>query len=782
MLEKAFKTNDWLFGFFFFGAVLFLIYPQIFFMRELIVAPSTWELQDPAVTSLVFMPGMRLLRYEFLQNHNFLWSNLRGMGQPLLANEIQAAPLFPLTLMLMGISDPYFWNVLVLLRLLLLGVFSFMVARQLFKLERAGSIIFSLCFAYAVHVLRWNNHSWQNGLLAGVFYLLTAFRLFELETFSTKKTILTRFLFLSLAVYSMMTSGFPESAFLSAVMVTILMTPSLVQKLLRKQIAFYTVTLFFISHLIGFGLSSPQWLSMLDFMGEGAGNFRSGPGLSQFVNFSVLLRLVARVSDTLPPGHLVHFFNLGPVFLFFLGVIASFKKKLTLNQIAALACAALFLLKNFPVWPALNDFVGHLPFAKGIWFIIYFFPLFLISFSLLAGLGMDFLLSYSRKESNFLKNHFSLWFSLLLTLIVFIDCMTKASQLNWTRVLVSLFSFASVLILIWIFHFKKSLRQKELFGLAVIFLIVLDLVYTVPKQFTAIDTDSYRYDIGSSESAKQLASVLKNSNLSLSEMRDLTPGGAHLEYGIGTSHNGTPPIVPQRQSLFLTHLYQPEPGWGAQMPVADQLIPFGWQLRGANLYIAAETPKKTDVKDTRTFENLGPFGKKNLYYDKTALPRAYVAQACHSAESIEEALKILKTSPHFSLGQTTLEGLKPIEKEFCKSYRNDFKKISIKDKGSEVFLSTVKGPAVVVLNDNYYQDWRAIDSLTREEFKIFPSNVTFRAVILPESRSYEIEFRYVPHWTALCRRLMGTSILLLLATLLACTLRKPYSKKQLATP
>ena len=83
------------------------------------------------------MPGLKVLLYEILEHGNFLWSSLKGLGMPVLGNEVQEAPLYPLTLALLWVPEPYFWNSFVSLRWLLLGSGGFLLAYRVFGLERA---------------------------------------------------------------------------------------------------------------------------------------------------------------------------------------------------------------------------------------------------------------------------------------------------------------------------------------------------------------------------------------------------------------------------------------------------------------------------------------------------------------------------------------------------------------------------------------------------------------------------------------------------------------------
>lgn len=165
------KSTGFRYALFFSVLFLFLTYPSLFLFLQTPLRSLTWGLQDGIVSSMVFVPGMRMLQYELFHNCNLLWSNLMGLGLPFLGNGVQAAPLFPLTLLLCWLPESIFWNTFILIRLALIGTGTFLVARNLLKFNKIGSAVFTLCFAYSLFPMRWMNHPWQNGLLAGIWYL-----------------------------------------------------------------------------------------------------------------------------------------------------------------------------------------------------------------------------------------------------------------------------------------------------------------------------------------------------------------------------------------------------------------------------------------------------------------------------------------------------------------------------------------------------------------------------------------------------------------------------------
>src|SRR5882672_3985051 len=142
-------------------AIVFSFYPGLFLFTETPLFAKSWTLQDEVVSWLNFIPGVSVVRYELFEHWNVLWSSLRNMGAPILSNEIQAAPLFPLTLALIWVPDPYFWNVFVVARLVLMWVGSALLASAL-NMGRTQSLIFAACFVGSVFVARWINHPWRS--------------------------------------------------------------------------------------------------------------------------------------------------------------------------------------------------------------------------------------------------------------------------------------------------------------------------------------------------------------------------------------------------------------------------------------------------------------------------------------------------------------------------------------------------------------------------------------------------------------------------------------------
>jgi hypothetical protein len=162
--------------------------------------------------------------------------------------------------------------------------------------------------------------------------------------------------------------------------------------------------------------------------------------------------------------------------------------------------------------------------------------------------------------------------------------------------------------------------------------------------------------------------------------------------------------------------------------------------------------------------NLGPISENEfLYYDRYALPRAYIPARCFGVKNMDASEAHMTNEKKFSLGDACIESLTENEMKYCQQHLSTVYPIKIlKDEGNKIFLENIKGPTIIVLNDNYYPGWEAIDRIAGDAITIKPANMTFRALILPEKRDYGITFQYKPEWLVLSFVIVAASFMCIL--------------------
>lgn len=922
-------AKETLIGLLFSFLLLYVLYPGFVVFDTTPMHSSSWELADSAVSYSNFKPSFRVFQYELLNNFNLLWSSKRVMGMPLLANDIQAAPLFPLTLALSWLDQDFFWNVFIGIRLILIGLGSYLLARSFLQFQRFPAFVFVIIFGYALYVMRWVNNPWQNGLLAGVWYLLFLYLISKYKKGRNITRLLT-FLGLSLTVYSMVTCGFPEAAVMSAILVVLVYVPYIFSQIIRKNITWkpYLVDLFG-AHVVGFSLSSYQFFSIIELMTVSE-TFRYVGNLQYnlkdiFPFFAENLTLFSQ-NPTFIFKDSRTFFGLIPFSFFVLGIIISIKKikRLDYGEVGALLCGLFILIKLFPIGPGwLNLFISNLPILKESYFFVYFFSIFLWFFAYFAAYGVqDFTERIKTNEKISLSYKLGL---LILSLSVIVFTLYCESYFSSNGQILSKFHYhnnplvptllcyiISIILFFTMLYLKLNQRFTMIFAACVILTaIIYEIKHTYPQKFHAWGQYDY-------SSIKDIMNQLDNRNIPLAESRIQDRLGKFTHLGIATIDTGATPMLPVRTKLFRTNFFNTlmaghfpidsvknKYSWGitstnirsldryhgatsSKLPVWKDLqkrdggiiqfddvqfnntrLDFNKRLSVTNhrmdlIYMRGWAADKStiDSKNTRTYlifknnsgevtvptrknprhdvahhlgdskylfsgwdtymsvsilqkgdytlhirsmdkdgasyieknmnislsvresqrpENkreligvnnnekdfLGVLGEFYIYYDKTALPRAYIASECENAQNIPDIIGKLERMSTFSLGKIYIEDLESGDQEYCSQYKSKVQRVPIMyDKGDDLLLQKFSGPAILVLNDNIYPGWKALDIKSNTIIPIKPVNMTFRGLLFPDDGEYQIRFIYRPDWLIFARMLLITGVLLTLFAIL----------------
>lgn len=217
------------------------------------------------------------------------------------------------------------------------------------------------------------------------------------------------------------------------------------------------------------------------------------------------------------------------------------------------------------------------------------------------------------------------------------------------------------------------------------------------------------------------------------------PSGVLVPYGI-EDWLGYDGLYPERILRFSKGMGQGI--WTAAEPVCS--IP--WYLRNP-----AFSPKNSDtaliagepfpVEDTQRFDRVGEYDGIEIYRNKRALPRAYVAGAVAVLPDPEAIFAALK-DPAFVPG-TLVYTAEPPEGVALPTQAGAVGHAEVLEHTpTRVRIrAQAERPAVLVLSDAFYPGWRA----TRDgvDTPIFPAYHVFRAVVIPAGESV-VEFSYFP--------------------------------------
>ena len=595
--------------------VVAFLFPSHLLLETSPMIGSAWSLQDPGVSGWVFLPGLKVLQYEILQNHNFLWSNLKGLGMPLLGNELQEAPLYPLTLALLWVPEPYFWNVFVVLRWLILGSGAFFLASFCFRLKPAGALVFVLTFVFSFYHLRWMNHPFLNGIAAGTWYLFFLLSIIQDTGRYVLGPRMTGLLIgLSIAAYSVLTCGFPESS-LTVAAITLMVTPIfVVRRISINRYGLITPILVVgAAHMIALVLAAPQLLSLIEFIELTNPGFRGQHGLHQINehlgNFFLKQLMWSGAPKTY--DHFTHIFGLIPVFLFLLGLLRIVRSRgLEIWAAAAvLFCVLFFLAKNFaiineliPFTDRLHRLVGTLPIAKQMWWTGYAYPLVLICFAYFAGRGIDEALQYPSSGSGstnsisisntlpiicitLLVASLAASFSQLVMQVSLLDLLKESKEVLQ---IIATFILFAILVLCGPYLFRSK-RSRSILASLVLFLLLMELRIFMPHNRMSISKVQSLTSL--SGQAKQVDELLHAHGLNRYDYR-FTDFGSHgenfgflIDAGLSSFKNGAAAIYTHRQQLFRQHVLGAD--WDGYFPIIGQPTYDGWARSSAGLFMVS---------------------------------------------------------------------------------------------------------------------------------------------------------------------------------------------------
>ncbi|MAF06482.1 MAG: hypothetical protein CL389_01340 [Acidiferrobacteraceae bacterium] len=567
-------------------------------------------LQDPAVSHWTFVPGIKTVQYEVFHHFNLLWSNLRGLGMPILVNDVQVAPLYPLTALLIWLPGEYFWNVFVLARWIVFASGAFLLASRCFRFNLVGSSIFVLTFVFALFHARWINHAFLNGMAAGVWYLY--FTLTTLDTSRYKRALRNRIGLLwglTISTYSVVTCGFPEAA-ITIALATVLIVPFALFHSMRSHKIFPAQALINIAlgNLLGFAIGIPQILALVEMIGLSSSEFRASLALHQF-DVGLIDFLLGKVSilGGRPPGPNIHAFGLIPVFLFFYGLRYSivFRRKKTWGCAALTACGLFYLLKNFPVFgeyftpiDMLHRLVSSIPLVEQTWLTGYSFPLLLLFFSFFAGHGAHALAEQTSGASPPSRTKENMWVVVLMLLIIivvnlasenlsnssYVDILVEHSTAKRIGLLFVVFCLALVIVQ---FRTKKAVKLKS--WIIIVGLTVLEYMVILPNDFLTRTHYWQQHDY--SQHSLQVDTMMQRSGIGKHDYRFMDYGNEHIGFfvraGYSTFRNGAAALYTRRQQTYRNSVLGA--AWNGFFPILDVPDQNGWARSSAALQVSSDS-------------------------------------------------------------------------------------------------------------------------------------------------------------------------------------------------
>ena len=636
------RKSEWILAFAFFTCCFALFFPDLFCLVNTPMSAPPSTLSDPTVSWSAFAPAFREFRYELFENGNILWSGLRGMGQPMMGNEVQGAPLFPLNLALIGLPDQLYWSVMPIARVILISLCVYLIARHLFGLSVIAALVFALLAGFNFNVTRWMNHPWSNGLLAGLWYFYFLCKIALPPNWSGnsphyfgKNYLRWNSIGLIIAVFGMITNGFPEASALMALFVIFIFSgfiighwPSI------KAYVGRTISLFIVCHFIGFALSAIQIFALLEFIdfsqamdlrkGFSGGSFTPEQYLpyitGQFSIFSWNNKIQTWTNFYI--GLFTFFFALNGA----ISTIMNHKSKVQRRvqcwiAIAFIASMVFYVLKALGLSSAIEWIFANTPVLGQSHFPLYFSPLFFFGAAYFAALGVDNLLNSNKHLAQQTNTQSLIQIAIsLVALVLIIKFSAFYTQyfhgFSWQQFveaglnnddythLRSIIVLGAVLILYLGLSLHKGSKTKLItlqpllsfvFGLLIIGVVFNELKTVLPNKHDKLVHSKIHIPDHIKDTIQR---AFDNAPVPRYELRGNDLDGNFVGQGLATVDNGVSAILPPhtrqlRLSLFKTR-------FGGYVPLSNPLKPWSYEALSHNLVIGHNTPKTNRDWSTAT--------------------------------------------------------------------------------------------------------------------------------------------------------------------------------------
>jgi len=680
-----------------------------------------------------------------------LWNSFVFGGYPFIGNFL-AALFYPLNLLFFVFPTDAVFGWLALIHVFLSGSFMFLFARKI-NLSKSASFLAAIIFMFAAKTIL-TIYAGHTIIFEAIALLPLAF--YALECLLQKQNLLNS-IFLGISLSLILFAGFIQGFAYSFFVLVIYALFRLCQ--LRKQKNnLKLIGLLVIAVAVCFGLIAVQFLPPLEYV-QYSNRFGSTGELNYGFAANFSLPLENAITFAIPdffgsplnnsyvgPGDywtLAIYFGVLSLILVFVALFFKFKDWKVRFFIGMSLFTLLFAFgKYLHFFDLFYYFVPGFSMFRGPARMLSFFVFFI---SLVSGFGFEFLLK-EKLESKKFK-----WFLIFLVIILLISVALtgfvltqKGFVLNIGEKIVSLkyagaqhsndisfwlskvpgvynsissgliafcvFLLASVFLL---FAWLKKLLSKKLFVLGVILLILCDLWFF---GFKFIDTKNPTEIFIESNEIKFLE--LDKSVFRILDFKEIIPQYLAERYGIQKLTGYDPLLI--GSYLDLLSLIKND----TNNEINNHAL--------LNFLNAKYIVSKIELNDS----SLKLVFKDSLfiYENQDVLPRAFVVGKVINLSNDVLVLESLKNS-NFNAKETAFISTNDVLPEI----NSDFKEANITFYSSnKVSLEvTLEKPGFLVLSDNYYPGWDALDNGL--EKKIYLANHSFRGIFL-ESGVHKIDF------------------------------------------
>ncbi|MEW5894854.1 MAG: YfhO family protein [Candidatus Omnitrophota bacterium] len=710
-------------------------------------------------------PVYHFIKTNLLKGILPLWNPHQGTGYPLVGM-IQVAMFYPLNLVLYLLPSVFSWDILILLRLFLAGVFTFCLMKT-FKFQTTSSLTAAIIFMLSgpmVLLQYWT---------ANVDILLPLLLLCY-ERLIRKQNILNSAL-LGLTIGLTILGGHPEHIFLiHAFGAAFFIYRAAV---LRRQICISKMLpLLALSFILGTGLSAISFFPFLrNFFTEFWHGHPSGTGLLMEEQPDRIITLIlphffqkAPITfDWVFAGWWGGYLGLLPVAFAFLGLFQ--KQKHGLNFFFGVM-AFVIIAKEYG-FPGVN-WIGYLPFFNLVRYAIHTPPFAAFSIAVLAGMGTRAILI----QKSLLKQ------GLLLSLVVVVLTAVNLFLVrNAGHFHISLKSAGYALLLTACFLAILLIRKKSILSRKILSVIIPGIIFA--ELFSYIHRERpARFD---SFPDVPYIEILKTSPVPIRSYGNFWAFYPNTATGYNIDDLGFfMCMAPHRFVDFVNTLLSPNLFQKNFRSPALRSIPIINREKLLDMLNVHYIILPDDERFIQPFKHFGNYTESlTKVYDQEvrvfrrpgALPRAFMVYHAIPETDMEETFELLKiTAPGLSRVAVINSSSAPefLNQGLTDSVINAVQFQTYSPNRVVLDVATEK-PGLLVLSDAYHPDWRAL--VDGKETVIYQTNYLIRSIVVPGGR-HQIIFLFQPFWFY-AGMLTSLASLIILFTLTLLSINKKLPAK-----
>lgn len=704
--------------------------------------------------------------YQFIKENLWrgilpLWNPHQACGYPLIGM-IQVAIFYPLNLILYTLPSAINWDILILVRLFLAGLFTFWLMKS-FKFRNAPSLTAAIIFMLSGPMVLLQYWTTNVDILLPLLLLC-------LEKFIRKTNAKTCSL-LGLVIGLTILGGHPEHIFLVNIYGIIFfvfrmfslkkwnlcfrrdssravldtdksqLVPTNTKKGLRP------VLFLIFAYILGAGISAIALFPFIqNFLTEFWHGHPSTAGLLMEEQRERIITLILPHFFQKAPitfqwvfaGWWGGYIGLLPFALAFLGLFNRHKKGL---GVFFGTMAFVIIAKEYGM-PIIN-WLGYLPFFNLVRYAIHTPPLAAFSIAVLAGMGMRAILA--RKKLFVPAVLFSATVVILTAINLFIVKNASHIQFSINASIFAITILIGFLIILWLN--EKRIISKKIIGVLLIAAVFLELFSYIhrerPNRFDSFAKVPY-------------IELLKTTKAPIRSYGNFWAFYPNTATGFGVDDLGFfMGLAPKRFVHFVNEILSPNLFQDNFRSPALRSLPMIGREEYLDMLNVKYIIRPSDQRFIKPFAHFGNYTQNfkkvysrevEIFQRPNTFPRAFMIHHAIAENDPDTTLTLLKDL-RYKLNQTAIinasshsEILKNLTKPAVNFNQIKFK--SYTPNHVEINV-TNKQQGLLVLSDAYHPDWKAY--IDGKETQIYQTNYLLRSVFLPKG-THNIVFKFHPFW------------------------------------